>query len=91
METPLAKERKMFGTTIAEMEAAKPKFYSTEMYAMAILSDVQEVMSHVSNASTSPMVKEELETCRQWVNKAKYFLAQDGKHPKPKRMFQGGA
>lgn len=59
---------KMFGKTIADMEAEwtecasrnRPAFYIT-----CIVSDIQEAMAHG-----------DLESARQWANKVKYFLSE---------------
>jgi hypothetical protein len=61
-EEALAKEVKMFGETVAAMESMKPEFVSNEMYAMMILSDAQEMMNF------------DMETARQFINKAKYYI-----------------
>lgn len=62
---------KMFGTTIAQMTSAKPLYMSNGMYAMSILSDVQELLNFVRDD------REVQEQCRQYINKAKYFIDQD--------------
>lgn len=59
-------ERKMFGETVEEMKRAKPGFYSDGLYAMSILSDVQEIL----------VTTGDIETARQWINKAKFFISQ---------------
>jgi hypothetical protein len=64
-------ERKMFGETIAQMTSAKPAYMSNGMYAMSILSDVQELLNFVRDD------REVQEQCRQYINKAKYFIDLD--------------
>jgi hypothetical protein len=67
-EDQIAREIYMFGETTNAMEAVKPAFYSNIMYAMAILSDAQEMIE-----------RHDEETARQYINKAKYFLAKEEK------------
>ena len=62
-------ETNMFGQTIEQMEEAKPSFYSNSLYAMAILSDVQELLAREDSCDP-----ERIERARQWINKAKYFI-----------------
>lgn len=74
---------KMFGMTTIEVLASKPGFYSNGLYAMAILSDVQEVLARLDTVIGEPAnhasltFKKELETARQWINKAKFFIAEN--------------
>ena len=76
----LDKERQMFGETVNQMEDAKPSYSSNRLYAMSILSDVQEVLAQLDESIGEPAnqasqaVKQHLETSRQWINKAKFFL-----------------
>ena len=58
------KDIEMFGETVEAMTRMKPKFTDNLMYAMAILSDAQAVMA------------DNPERCRQFINKAKYFIGQ---------------
>lgn len=60
----------MFGCTIEDMRRAVlftdlTDPCSVNMYAMAILSDAQETMSHGNTEQT-----------RQFINKAKYFISE---------------
>ena len=57
---------KCFGMTMEEVEVEfKTALFQTDriMFAMSILSDAQEAM-----------VRGDVETARQWVNKAKYHM-----------------
>jgi hypothetical protein len=65
--TSEAEQRKMFGITMAEVVAEKPKFEDPGMWAMSILSDVQEIISRRYDPTS-------LERARQWINKAKYWI-----------------
>lgn len=56
---------KMFGETVYEMERMKPPFISNIFYAFMILSDAQETMKHSR------------ERARQYINKAKHFMAKE--------------
>ena len=51
-----------FGERVGDMLDAKPELMDSGLYAIAILSDVQEIL----NANP--------EMARQWINKAKYFI-----------------
>jgi hypothetical protein len=64
-----ASQVRMFGTTLADLQAGKPPFYSNGLYAMAILSDVQELLCAGNHVP--------LDRCRQWINRAKWFISQD--------------
>lgn len=72
-------ETKMFGETVKQMKAAKPSFYSNNMYAMDILRDAQEGLHLLSAYDT--VTQEEaitaIERCRQLINKAKFFIEED--------------
>jgi hypothetical protein len=57
----------MFGITLDQVIAGKPKYESAGMWAMSILSDVQELLARDSSASAG-------ESARQWINKAKYWI-----------------
>lgn len=82
-------ETQMFGLSIKDMVAGKPEFYSNGLYAMSILSDVQEVLHRLCEVLTSSnirlklsdeemaMIKRDCEIGRQWLNKAKYFIGQN--------------
>ena len=70
---PLSEEEKrqrqlaMFGITLEQVIAEKPKFQKPGMWAMSILSDVQELL--VRDGSTQAR-----ERGRQWINKAKFWI-----------------
>ena len=57
----------MFGMTVEQVEAEKPEFYGPGLWAMSILSDVQELVSR------NP-TDDDLELARQWINKAKHWI-----------------
>lgn len=59
-----ALEIALFGSIIKSFILAKPEFLSNAGYAMAIISDAQEVMFS------------DREVARQMMNKAKYFLSE---------------
>jgi hypothetical protein len=61
------RERQMFGMTLDQVIAEKPKYESAGMWAMSILSDVQELIARDSSATAR-------ERARQWINKAKYWI-----------------
>ena len=56
----------MFGMTKEQVIAERSSLYTEHMWAMSILSDVQEIIK-------SPTV-DNLETARQWINKAKFWI-----------------
>ena len=74
------REKKMFGETIETMVGMRPQFIDKGMYAMSILSDVQEVLARLDQSigqapnHATLLFKNELELSRQWINKAKYFI-----------------
>lgn len=63
-EQKLKREVEMFGYPIAELEALKSPHTSNAMYAMMILSDVQDMI--IQNSSR--------ERIMQNINQAKYFI-----------------
>lgn len=75
MEDKKTRERNMFGETIEEMREAASFVDLTDpdellRYAASILSDAQEA----TNAHASPFLGHEV--ARQFINKAKYFIAE---------------
>lgn len=60
-------ELQMFGMTREQLVSEKPKFYKPSMYAMSILSDVQELLARKPDSR-------QLERARQWINKAKFWI-----------------
>lgn len=65
-------QRQMFGMTLDQVIAEKPKFEAPGMWAMSILSDVQEMLSRIPlEKRPDPVI---LERARQWINKAKYWV-----------------
>jgi hypothetical protein len=62
-------QRQMFGMTLDQVIAEKPKYETPGMWAMSILSDVQETLARLHRAD--PVV---LDRARQWINKAKYWI-----------------
>lgn len=60
-------QRQMFGLTLDEVIAEKPKHTDAGMWAMSILSDVQELVSSEMDAGAR-------ERARRWINKAKYWI-----------------
>jgi hypothetical protein len=60
-----ANEVKMFGTSLAEVQAAfDNRLGPPEMYVASVLSDIQEVLARGNGE----------ETARQWLNVAKHCL-----------------
>lgn len=62
-------QRQMFGMTLDQVIAEKPKYETPGMWAMSILSDVQETLARLHRVD--PVI---LERARQWINKAKYWI-----------------
>lgn len=62
-------QRQMFGMTLDQVIAEKPKYETPGMWAMSILSDVQEMLAGLRRAD--PVM---LDRARQWINKAKYWV-----------------
>jgi len=60
------RELKMFGATIESLEAALPPMVTNTQFAMMILSDAQEAVE-----------REDKETARQFINRAKYFISKE--------------
>lgn len=77
------RERRCYGATILEIEAnyeyGSRLGRTREFYAVSILSDVQEVLAHAEAAAVTDdgaaKTVEYLEFARQWINRAKYFIA----------------
>lgn len=62
----------MFGMTLDQVIAEKPKFENPGLWAMSILSDVQEMLARLpSDRNPDPVI---LDRARQWINKAKYWI-----------------
>jgi len=59
----------VFGKSMDRVITEKPDYYSCGMWAMAILSDTQELLSMRDGRSAS-----RAETARQYINKAKYWI-----------------
>ena len=57
----------MYGMTKADVLEEKPSFYSNEMWAVAILSDVQEIIAHEHG--------DWQEASRIFINKAKFWAS----------------
>jgi len=76
-----ADQRKMFGTTLSKVIAEKPKFADPGLWAISILSEVQELIS----SSYVPWGIEgtSIERARKLINKAKYWI--DVQRPDPRK------
>jgi len=62
------RQHKMFGgVTASELKASKPAYQSDQLYAMSILSDVQEYMELGAG---------DKEVVRQMINRAKFFISE---------------
>ena len=66
------KQRKMFGMTLDQVIAEKPKHTDSGMWAMSILSDVQEMLAGIPLDKRGDAII--LDRARQWINKAKYWI-----------------
>lgn len=64
-------QRQMFGMTLDQVIAEKPKYENPGLWAMSILSDVQESLARLSGSRPDPVI---LDRARQWINKAKYWI-----------------
>jgi hypothetical protein len=64
-------QRQMFGMTLDQVISEKPKFENPGLWAMSILSDVQESLARLSPNRPDPVI---LDRARQWINKAKYWI-----------------
>lgn len=69
------RQYQLFGMTFDQVIAEKPKHTDAGMWAMSILSDVQELIARRPDAAA-------LERARQWINKAKYWI--DVQRPSPR-------
>jgi hypothetical protein len=66
------RQRQMFGMTLDQVISEKPKFENPGLWAMSILSDVQEMLARIpSDRKPDPVI---LDRARQWINKAKYWI-----------------
>jgi hypothetical protein len=72
-------ELQAMGVTKRELLDSKPEFVSDLMYAMMILSDAQEEINFAYEAAhripNSGMIAANIETGRQFINRAKMFIS----------------
>ena len=64
----------MFGETVGSLRLRKPEGISGSAYAMAILSDVQELTARLGSKSPYTSDDADKETIRQWINIAKFWI-----------------
>jgi hypothetical protein len=58
----------MFGMPLDDVRKEKPPIYKPGMWAMSILSDVQELLAAQGGSAGAR------EQARQWINKAKFWI-----------------
>ena len=83
MELSSEDQVRMFGETIEQMLAAKPASVNNLLYAIMLLSDAQNVLREIDDETENyknadyEKIRRCVETARQGMNKAKYFIDPD--------------
>jgi hypothetical protein len=78
MELSSEDQVRMFGETIEQMLAAKPASADNLLYAIMLLSNAQDVLHKIADEDVAyEKIQRCVETVRQGMNKAKYFIDPD--------------
>jgi len=71
----MSKYEKMFGMTMAELKRLKPHYVAPGMWAMSILSDVQEVIE--SGNDNMEHVRQALNVAKYWIQESREVKSDD--------------